>query len=224
MSLKSNLLKQFCQKYSSKNLESLRCARSSSDSSNNISEISLPLSSSSSSSTISTEESSILKSILPICVNGTVIHGFGRGSKELGIPTANYAENIVENLPPSFETGIYYCWAQVVHLKVGEGVGSIQKPTSSKNFTKVLPAVMSIGWNPYYNNEKKSMETHIIHKFDQDWYESQLRVMIVGRIRGETNFNSLEALIKAINKDISDAEGLLTSDWSKECKSQEFFL
>ena len=33
--------------------------------------------------------------------------------------------------------------------------------------------VLSMGWNPFYGNTKKSFETHIIHKFDQDFYGSQ---------------------------------------------------
>lgn len=51
---------------------------------------------------------------------------------------ANFPENVVENLPKDVTTGIYYGWAQV-------DSGEIHK------------MVMSIGWNPYYKNEKKSM-------------------------------------------------------------------
>ena len=35
-------------------------------------------------------------SALPVRVSGTVVHGFGRGSKELGIPTANMDSRVVE--------------------------------------------------------------------------------------------------------------------------------
>ena len=35
-------------------------------------------------------------SALPMRVSGTVVHGFGRGSKELGIPTANMDSRVVE--------------------------------------------------------------------------------------------------------------------------------
>ena len=206
-SLKSNVLKQFCQVFSSTKLDPLRTPASKTRSLSNAS---------SDLGQISTAESPELVKILPVCVNGTVIHGFGRGSKELGIPTANYSEEIVNNLPGSFETGIYYCWAQIVEDR--------EETDAPKKFSQVYPAVMSIGWNPYYNNEKKSMETHVIHKFEKDWYDSQLRVMIVGRIRGETNFTSLEALIEAINTDIAQSQELLTSEWSEACKSGDFFF
>ncbi|KAA0199329.1 hypothetical protein HAZT_HAZT009265 [Hyalella azteca] len=62
--------------------------------------------------------------------------------------------------------------------------------------------VMSVGWNPYYKNTKKSMfvccsqalvlqETHILHVFDEDFYGSWLRVVVLGYIRPELNFESL---------------------------------
>ena len=43
------------------------------------------------------------------------------------------------------------------------------------------------------------METHIIQKFENDWYDNQLRVVIVGRLRSEKNYDSLQALIDDIN-------------------------
>lgn len=74
----------------------------------------------------------------PYFASGEVVKGFGRGSKQLGIPTANYPENVVEKLPAGFDNGVYYGWA-----KVDDG--------------PVHKMVMSIGNNPYYNNEKKTM-------------------------------------------------------------------
>ena len=74
----------------------------------------------------------------PHYASGTVVKGFGRGSKQLGIPTANYPDEIVEKLPECFTQGVYYGWAQV-----DDG--------------PVYKMVMSIGYNPYYNNEKKTM-------------------------------------------------------------------
>ena len=76
----------------------------------------------------------------PFQLEGVVTKGFGRGSKELGIPTANFNQEVVDNLPDHLETGIYFGWT---HL---EGDGE-----------KVRKAVVSIGWNPYYENSKKSV-------------------------------------------------------------------
>ena len=51
---------------------------------------------------------------------------------------ANFPIDVVDNLPAAVSTGIYYGWASVDR-------GPVYK------------MVMSIGWNPFYNNTKKSM-------------------------------------------------------------------
>lgn len=140
----------------------------------------------------------------PFYAQGTVIKGFGRGSKELGIPTANFAEKVVEGLPPDVATGVYYGWA-----KVDEG--------------PVFKMVMSIGWNPYYKNEKKSMETHILHQFDSDFYGSWLRVIVCGYRRPEKNYKSLDDLISDIKEDIADAKEKLDDAVLNELKGDYFF-
>ena len=54
------------------------------------------------------------------------------------LSSANYPESVVEDLPPALESGVYYGWARVE-----------QGP--------VYKMVMSIGWNPQFQNEKRSM-------------------------------------------------------------------
>ena len=41
----------------------------------------------------------------PIFLFGDVVKGFGRGSRQLGIPTANFPESVVKSLPKNFNTG-----------------------------------------------------------------------------------------------------------------------
>lgn len=140
---------------------------------------------------------------LPHFAEGEVVKGFGRGSKQLGIPTANYPLNVVNALPIELETGIYCGYASVDDGPVHD-------------------MVMSIGWNPYYKNEHKSMETHIIHKFDNDFYGKSLKVLIVDYIRPEKNFSSLEDLITAINLDIEQAKQILRKPEFEESKNKYF--
>lgn len=52
--------------------------------------------------------------------------------------SANFSEETVENFPSDIPTGIYYGWASVAN-------GDVHK------------MVLSIGWNPYYKNVKKSV-------------------------------------------------------------------
>uniref|UniRef100_A0A8D0HC65 Riboflavin kinase n=1 Tax=Sphenodon punctatus TaxID=8508 RepID=A0A8D0HC65_SPHPU len=141
---------------------------------------------------------------LPYFCRGEVVRGFGRGSKELGIRTANFSEQVVESFPSDISTGIYYGWACV-------GNGDLHK------------MVLSIGWNPYYKNVKKSVETHIIHTFKEDFYWATLSIVIVGYIRPEKNFASLDALISAIQDDIEEAKRKLDLPENQKLKEDNFF-
>ncbi|VDM77946.1 unnamed protein product [Strongylus vulgaris] len=58
---------------------------------------------------------------LPYFLRGQVVTGFGRGGKQLGCPTANIEEAVVESLPSEFPCGVFYGLARVegeqeVHL------------------------------------------------------------------------------------------------------------
>jgi len=54
------------------------------------------------------------------------------------VVVANFEEDIVEKLPAEFECGIYCGWASVDN-------GPVYK------------MVMSVGFNPFYSNTKKTM-------------------------------------------------------------------
>ncbi|KAF7262892.1 riboflavin kinase [Rhynchophorus ferrugineus] len=141
---------------------------------------------------------------LPYFVKGEVVKGFGRGSRELGCPTANFPEDVVNCLPEDFATGVYCGYAQV------DG-GEVHK------------MVMSVGWNPFYNNTKKSIETHVMHKFESDFYGKELKIVVLEYLRAMKNFGSLDELIKAIETDISDAKSVLEQTNNLAYKSNEFF-
>ena len=51
-------------------------------------------------------------SVLPLFIRGSVVKGFGRDSKELGCPTANFSETVVDKLPKDMPNGIYFGLAQ----------------------------------------------------------------------------------------------------------------
>ncbi|KAK0180154.1 hypothetical protein PV327_005823 [Microctonus hyperodae] len=141
-------------------------------------------------------------SILPYFVSGIIVKGFGRGSKSLGIPTANFPEDVVDSLPQDFKTGIYYGWAAF------EG--------------EIYKMVMSIGWNPFYKNEKKTMEVHMLHEFNNDLHGKHLKIAIMGFIRPERDFASLADLINEIKHDIEVANLKLNTTEMIEYKSCEF--
>ncbi|RKP01039.1 hypothetical protein CXG81DRAFT_5322, partial [Caulochytrium protostelioides] len=123
----------------------------------------------------------------PVYLQGAVSAGFGRGSKDLGIPTANLPEDVAQAMAADLQTGIYYGWASV-------------------STTEVWPMVMSYGWNPYYKNQKRSAEVHIIHQFDDDFYGEILRVAVCGYIRDERDYEGLDELIQDIRMDMYVAQ------------------
>ncbi|KII95878.1 hypothetical protein PLICRDRAFT_34828 [Plicaturopsis crispa FD-325 SS-3] len=129
----------------------------------------------------------------PITLSGPVQRGFGRGGKDLGCPTANLPD---ESLPQinSVETGVYYGYAQVYPSKDGNS-------TLFDEDVKVLPMVMSLGWNPFYKNERMTAEIHVMHEFKSDFYGHELKALVLGYIRPELDYTSREALIEDIETD-----------------------
>jgi riboflavin kinase len=105
---------------------------------------------------------------------------------------ANLPEDVSNNEAAVMEIGIHFGWASV-----------------SNNDT-VYPMVMSYGWNPYYKNEKKTAEVHIMADFDEDFYGEELRVIVLGYIRPEQNYDGLDALISDIHTDIHVARNSIS--------------
>lgn len=46
------------------------------------------------------------------------------------------------------------------------------------------------------------MEPHLLHEFENDFYDEPIKLLICGYLRPEKNYPSLEALIEAIQTDI----------------------
>jgi riboflavin kinase len=77
---------------------------------------------------------------------------------------------------------------------------------------EVYRAVLSIGYNPFYKNEVRSVEIHILHQFHHDFYGASLNLLILGYIRPEYDYVSKESLIKDIKIDCEVAERSLARD------------
>ncbi|KAJ7054281.1 hypothetical protein C8F01DRAFT_501579 [Mycena amicta] len=136
----------------------------------------------------------------PLRMQGQVIRGFGRGSKQLGIPTANLP--VDDRLTPwiaDIKSGVYFGW-----VSLGLPPSHLNQPT----FT-VYPMVMSIGYNPVYKNTERSAEVHVLHEFEADFYGVEMRLLITGFIREEKDYPTLEALIEDINIDCDVARNSL---------------
>ncbi|KAF2269606.1 riboflavin kinase, partial [Lojkania enalia] len=148
----------------------------------------------------------------PLKLRGPVIKGFGRGSKELGIPTANIPlSGLTINGHSDLESGIYYGYASLDLSSIAanttpSSVPSATADTSIPTRRKVYPTVLSIGYNPYYKNTHRSIEIHLLHTFAQDFYGAILSLVILGYIRPEYDYVSKEALVEDIREDIRVAQ------------------
>ncbi|KAF8211370.1 hypothetical protein K438DRAFT_1807192 [Mycena galopus ATCC 62051] len=130
----------------------------------------------------------------PILLSGPVQKGFGRGSKELGCPTANLPDECITPISSVAKTGVYFGYAQVLPPKDG-------KTELCTDDIRVLPMVMSLGWNPFYKNERLTAEIHIMHEFRADFYGYEMNALVLGYIRPELDYTSREALIQDIEVD-----------------------
>lgn len=72
--------------------------------------------------------------------------------------------------------------------------------------------VMSIGYNPFYGNAVRSAEVHVLHGFAADFYDAHMRLLILGFVREEQNYDSLEALVEDINTDCDVARASLARE------------
>ncbi|KAI3716919.1 hypothetical protein L1987_68149 [Smallanthus sonchifolius] len=161
--------------------------------------------------------------IEPWRIGGPVIKGYGRGSKMLGIPTGFPASSYlhlffvssmldISNLSveghasalSEHPAGVYFGWAKL----------------STRGFFKMA---LSIGWNPYFNNTEKTIEPWLLNKFDEDFYGEDLHLVIVGYIRPEANFPSLESLIAKIHEDGVLAEKALELPLYAKYKDDDYF-
>ncbi|KAK0120192.1 riboflavin kinase [Cadophora gregata] len=165
----------------------------------------------------------------PLRMSGKVVSGFGRGSKELGIPTANIP---VDTTPwiSTAESGVYFGWASLLlppsHPSLTSDISSTIPSQPSTTFTsasntpiptlspppsalakgwRLYPMVMSIGFNPFYKNTVRSAEVHVMHRFEADFYGCEMRLVLLGFIRKELDYVSLEALVGDIRMDIEVA-------------------
>lgn len=161
-----------------------------------------------------------------VYVRNTVVRGFGRGSKELGCPTANVDGANSLDLP----TGIYCGLVQLVisnkdEIQPEPGFQEIfdQVVKNLPYISSVRGMVCSFGYNPQYGNKDRSLEVHILNNFRFNFYKAELRVLICKKMRDEEKYNSLEELKKAIANDIRNAHQEVPN-FIKNASNKEYFI
>ncbi|MGE3524133.1 MAG: bifunctional riboflavin kinase/FAD synthetase [Candidatus Dadabacteria bacterium] len=116
-------------------------------------------------------------------IDGTVGEGEKRG-RQIGYPTANL-ETDWEILP---KEGVYATRASVDGVK--------------------HDSITNIGYRPTFGDSKLLIETHIFD-FSGNIYNKRLAVEFVRRIRDERRFESVDALVEQIGKDVEQVKQAL---------------
>jgi riboflavin kinase/FMN adenylyltransferase len=121
-------------------------------------------------------------------LEGKVVYGDARG-KKIGFPTANLEIWEGKLLPTP---GVYATWITIDD--------------------KTLPSVTNVGIRPTFESKDPTprIEAHILN-FDQDIYQKQVQLHFVEKIRIERKFNSIDELVKQIQRDARRAEEILNN-------------
>lgn len=119
-------------------------------------------------------------------ITGTVGGGQRRG-REMGFPTANLEVHPDLIIPGD---GIYATWA---HLESGRHM-----------------AATSIGLRPTFDDgENRTVEAFLLD-FSEDIYGQTLRLEFVKYLRGEEKYDTVEALMEQIDRDVQDTRAALS--------------
>ena len=113
----------------------------------------------------------------PFLFDGVVVPGDRRG-RELGMPTANLVPDDAYVCPGH---GVYAAWANG------------------------YPTAVNVGVRPTFETGRGLLvEAHLIG-FEGDLYGQQLRIAFLERMRGEKRFESVDALVEQMHRDLVEA-------------------
>lgn len=145
-----------------------------------------------------------------IIIKGKAVTGFKRGSNHLGVPTGNLLiilaniemtkENI--SITKNMLSGVYFGYCKFISNISGN---------LNIDLNKSYKYVLSIGWNPFYQNDVKTIEVFIIDYIGEEFYGEDLQININYFLRTESNFENFGELVTAITYDIIQANFLLSS-------------
>ncbi len=111
--------------------------------------------------------------------NGHVVYGKQLGHL-LGFPTANLE---VDETMSLIKSGVY-----ISKVHVGD---------------KYYPSVTNVGFNPTFDQNELNVETFILD-FDENLYGQKIKVDFIKRLRDELKFDSKDALIEQMHRDVED--------------------
>nr|WP_246231825.1 bifunctional riboflavin kinase/FMN adenylyltransferase [Nakamurella aerolata] len=121
----------------------------------------------------------------PHRLEGVVVHGEGRGGASLGYPTANLHTAEHAAIPGD---GVYAGWFVL---------GSKRYPTA-----------ISVGSNPTFSGTARTVEAFVLDE-SANYYGRRVALEFVAKLRDQIAFDSVEALIDQIGKDVDRTRQIL---------------
>jgi riboflavin kinase/FMN adenylyltransferase len=120
----------------------------------------------------------------PHRVEGVVVRGHQRG-RQLGFPTANVESPPHTAIPAD---GVYAGWLATLD-EAGDEVSR-------------WPAAISIGTNPTFDGQVRTVEAYALDRTDLDLYGLHAAIDFAVRLRGTLRFDSIDALIEQMQADV----------------------
>ncbi len=120
----------------------------------------------------------------PHRLRGVVQHGFKRG-RELGFPTANLPGDGIGEVP---RDGVYAGWL----------VRSVPDSTATVH----LPAAISIGTNPQFDGDVRTVEAHALGRADLNLYGEEIAIDFVDYVRPMLKLETVDALQAQMDDDL----------------------
>lgn len=138
----------------------------------------------------------------------------------LGCPTANVALDAaaIATLKP-FSNHVMYGWGCIEAAGGADNGNSNNKGTRNGDTHDARPVAelgpwpvaLSAGYNPHFQDVALTVEVHFLHDFAFDFYGSIVRIYVLGVVREQRCFDSLQALIDEIDRDKAHATRELRS-------------
>jgi riboflavin kinase/FMN adenylyltransferase len=128
----------------------------------------------------------------PHRVEGVVVRGHQRG-RQLGFPTANVESPAHTAIPAD---GVYAGWLATLD----EGGAQASR----------WPAAISIGTNPTFDGTKQTVEAYALAPHDLDLYGVHAAIDFGTRLRGTLRFDSVDALVEQMHRDVDQAREICT--------------
>jgi riboflavin kinase / FMN adenylyltransferase len=130
----------------------------------------------------------------PHRVEGVVVRGHQRG-RQLGFPTANVESPPHTAIPAD---GVYAGWLATL-AEAGQEESR-------------WPAAISIGTNPTFDGQARTVEAYALDRTDLDLYGLHAAIDFAVRLRGTRRFDSIEALVDQMRIDVGQARELCAGE------------